>query len=208
MLKSDDLEFLRRVGNGPLACVVVLLVMLRRLLTRNGPCTAFVRFNIEAEQLGGWSATSCQVSGPSFDSAPCAWVQHLSQCCYWTRLGKWYCRSASFGYRGKSPTLAADGAHHTLAPYCRSFRLSNLEAGAHITVSTVPADTTVSPRFPDRAGPHHTITRCRGKDQLNIARASGAAFEEFQEGPLCFPPTYKYIPGTQDFDNRQVRSNE
>eukprot|EP00752_Nemacystus_decipiens_P012707 g11259.t1 len=42
----------------------------------------------------------------------------------------------------------------------------------------------------------------RGKDQLNIARASGAAFQEFQEGPLCFRPTYKYIPGTRDFDNR------
>eukprot|EP00903_Cladosiphon_okamuranus_P017359 g15992.t1 len=42
----------------------------------------------------------------------------------------------------------------------------------------------------------------RGKDQLNIARASGASFQEFQEGPLCFPPTYKYIPGTRDFDNR------
>ncbi|CAM9934305.1 unnamed protein product [Scytosiphon promiscuus] len=42
----------------------------------------------------------------------------------------------------------------------------------------------------------------RELDQLNIARASGTAFQEFQEGPLCFPPSYKYIPGTRDFDNR------
>ncbi|CAM9885525.1 unnamed protein product, partial [Hapterophycus canaliculatus] len=42
----------------------------------------------------------------------------------------------------------------------------------------------------------------RRLDQLNIARASGTAFQEFQEGPLCFPPSYKYIPGTREFDNR------
>ncbi|CAM9317650.1 unnamed protein product, partial [Hapterophycus canaliculatus] len=41
--------------------------------------------------------------------------------------------------------------------------------------------------------------------RLNIARVSGAAFQEFQEGPLCFPPSYKYIPGTKDFDNRRVQ---
>lgn len=41
-------------------------------------------------------------------------------------------------------------------------------------------------------------------DQLNIARASGDAFQEFQEGPLCFPPTYKYIPGTKELDKRSL----
>lgn len=41
-------------------------------------------------------------------------------------------------------------------------------------------------------------------DQLNRARATGAAFQEFQEGPLCFAPTYKYIPGTRELDTRRV----
>ncbi|CBN80141.1 conserved unknown protein [Ectocarpus siliculosus] len=41
-----------------------------------------------------------------------------------------------------------------------------------------------------------------GLDQLTIARASGTAFQEFQEGPLCFPPSYKYIPGTKEYDQR------
>ncbi|CAN0220286.1 unnamed protein product, partial [Laminaria digitata] len=42
----------------------------------------------------------------------------------------------------------------------------------------------------------------RNLDQLNLARATGDAFQEFQEGPLCFPPSYKYIPGTREFDTR------
>ncbi|CAN0165266.1 unnamed protein product [Scytosiphon promiscuus] len=42
----------------------------------------------------------------------------------------------------------------------------------------------------------------RELDQLNIARALGTAFQDFQEGPLCFPPSYKYMPGTKDFDDR------
>ncbi|CAM9274896.1 unnamed protein product [Ectocarpus sp. 12 AP-2014] len=47
-----------------------------------------------------------------------------------------------------------------------------------------------------------------GLDQLTIARASGTAFQEFQEGPLCFPPSYKYIPGTKEYDQRRVLSPE
>lgn len=42
----------------------------------------------------------------------------------------------------------------------------------------------------------------RNLDQLNLARATGDAFQEFQEGPLCFAPSYKYIPGTRKFDTR------
>ncbi|CAM9210740.1 unnamed protein product [Hapterophycus canaliculatus] len=52
------------------------------------------------------------------------------------------------------------------------------------------------------------IRRCRSKDgrafllahdQLNLERARGtrAAFGEFEEAPISFPPTYKYQPGTQ-----------
>lgn len=47
----------------------------------------------------------------------------------------------------------------------------------------------------------------RNMDQLNLERASGKAFQEFQEGPLCFAPTYKYIPGTRDLDTRRVPSS-
>ncbi|CAM9139890.1 unnamed protein product [Ectocarpus sp. 12 AP-2014] len=53
-----------------------------------------------------------------------------------------------------------------------------------------------------------TLRRVVGLDQLTIARASGTAFQEFQEGPLCFPPSYKYIPGTKEYDQRRVRSPE
>jgi phosphatidylinositol-bisphosphatase len=29
---------------------------------------------------------------------------------------------------------------------------------------------------------------------------TGSIFREFEEGPITFPPTYKYDPGTQQFD--------
>ncbi|CAM9113698.1 unnamed protein product [Ectocarpus sp. 13 AM-2016] len=55
--------------------------------------------------------------------------------------------------------------------------------------------------------------RCRSKegkvflqahDQLNLERARGprAAFGEFEEAPITFPPTYKYQPGTQLYEER------
>ena len=39
-------------------------------------------------------------------------------------------------------------------------------------------------------------------DQLNIERAAGRVFRDFEEGPLTFKPTYKYQPGTEDYDER------
>lgn len=39
-------------------------------------------------------------------------------------------------------------------------------------------------------------------DQLNIERKAGRCFHEFDEGPINFPPTYKYQPGTDGYDNR------
>jgi phosphatidylinositol-bisphosphatase len=39
-------------------------------------------------------------------------------------------------------------------------------------------------------------------DQLNIERAAGRVFRDFEEGPLTFKPTYKYQPGTDDYDER------
>ncbi|GAB0092546.1 Inositol polyphosphate 5-phosphatase E [Sergentomyia squamirostris] len=37
-------------------------------------------------------------------------------------------------------------------------------------------------------------------DQLNKVLADGAAFKGFKEAKITFPPTYKYDPGTQQFD--------
>lgn len=42
----------------------------------------------------------------------------------------------------------------------------------------------------------------RDNDQLNIERARGNAFQEFHEGVLNFDPTYKYQPGTDEYDRR------
>jgi hypothetical protein len=48
----------------------------------------------------------------------------------------------------------------------------------------------------------HDIAYLLPLDQLNIERAAGRAFQGFSEGPINFLPTYKYIPGTDDYDNR------
>lgn len=37
-------------------------------------------------------------------------------------------------------------------------------------------------------------------DQLKSVLANGAAFKDFKEANITFPPTYKYDPGTQNFD--------
>jgi phosphatidylinositol-bisphosphatase len=42
----------------------------------------------------------------------------------------------------------------------------------------------------------------REMDQLNIERARGNCFQEFHEGRLNFAPTYKYQPGTDEYDRR------
>lgn len=42
----------------------------------------------------------------------------------------------------------------------------------------------------------------RKNDQLNIERAEGRAFQGWEEGPLNFPPTYKYQPGTDLYEQR------
>jgi hypothetical protein len=38
------------------------------------------------------------------------------------------------------------------------------------------------------------------KDQLSRAVQRGEVFKGFQEGPLLFPPTYKYDIGTDNYD--------
>ena len=40
-------------------------------------------------------------------------------------------------------------------------------------------------------------------DQLNRERHEGRCFEHFEEGQIKFEPSYKFIPGTSDFDNRK-----
>jgi phosphatidylinositol-bisphosphatase len=42
----------------------------------------------------------------------------------------------------------------------------------------------------------------RVNDQLNIERQARRAFHGFQEGVLTFKPTYKYQPGTDEYDQR------
>ncbi|CAM9966300.1 unnamed protein product [Lampetra fluviatilis] len=39
-----------------------------------------------------------------------------------------------------------------------------------------------------------------GKDELNISKANEAFMRDFQEGPLSFPPTYKFDQGTNTYD--------
>ena len=42
----------------------------------------------------------------------------------------------------------------------------------------------------------------REHDQLNVERRKGAVFHGFHEGDLNFAPTYKYEPGTDEYDRR------
>ncbi|XP_060815768.1 inositol polyphosphate 5-phosphatase E isoform X4 [Bombus pascuorum] len=39
------------------------------------------------------------------------------------------------------------------------------------------------------------------KDQLKTILSEGAVLRGFEEAPITFPPTYKYDPGTQNFDS-------
>lgn len=39
------------------------------------------------------------------------------------------------------------------------------------------------------------------KDQLRNTLHEGSVFRGFEEAPITFPPTYKYDPGTQNFDS-------
>ena len=46
------------------------------------------------------------------------------------------------------------------------------------------------------------LEHLRERDQLNIERGRRNAFQDFHEGLLDFPPTYKYQPGTDEYDRR------
>lgn len=46
------------------------------------------------------------------------------------------------------------------------------------------------------------IPALRKKDQLNIERSLGNVFQGFEEAPLTFLPTYKFIVGTDAYDTR------
>lgn len=39
------------------------------------------------------------------------------------------------------------------------------------------------------------------KAQLNLQMVAGRAFQFYTEGPISFPPTYKYNIGRNDYDN-------
>ena len=42
-------------------------------------------------------------------------------------------------------------------------------------------------------------------DQLNVERKSGRVFGGFQEGKIAFPPTYKYVPGTNALNDKKQK---
>ena len=42
-------------------------------------------------------------------------------------------------------------------------------------------------------------------DELHKAMARGDAFQKFSEGRIKFRPTYKYEPGTDDFEAKKLR---
>jgi len=46
------------------------------------------------------------------------------------------------------------------------------------------------------------LDELRHLDQLNMERAAGRAFDGFEEGILSFPPTYKFQPGTDMYEQR------
>ncbi|XP_063380747.1 inositol polyphosphate 5-phosphatase E isoform X3 [Cydia fagiglandana] len=48
--------------------------------------------------------------------------------------------------------------------------------------------------------PHHLPHGLLHADQLTAVLEDGAAFRDFREAPITFPPTYKYDPGSQQFD--------
>ncbi len=42
-------------------------------------------------------------------------------------------------------------------------------------------------------------------DQLNRERREGRCFQDFEEGLISFEPSYKFIPGTSEYDNRKEK---
>jgi phosphatidylinositol-bisphosphatase len=48
----------------------------------------------------------------------------------------------------------------------------------------------------------NVLDELRSLDQLNIERAAGRVFDGFEEGVLNFPPTYKFQPGTDMYEQR------
>jgi hypothetical protein len=57
---------------------------------------------------------------------------------------------------------------------------------------------------PSRTPPPPPPPLCRV--QLNVERAAGRSFLGFHEGAITFPPTYKYIPGTDIYDERPEKA--
>ncbi|CAM6013911.1 unnamed protein product [Sphagnum balticum] len=47
---------------------------------------------------------------------------------------------------------------------------------------------------------NHKLQELWSNDQLSRAVQSGQVFRDFEEGPLMFPPTYKYDVGTDNYD--------
>ena len=52
-----------------------------------------------------------------------------------------------------------------------------------------------------------TLDLASGYDQLTKERDAGNVFQDFNEGLLMFPPSYKYIPGSPEYDRRPEKKN-
>ncbi|CAM9462327.1 unnamed protein product [Phaeothamnion confervicola] len=54
----------------------------------------------------------------------------------------------------------------------------------------------------DRMATPEGLDWLRARDQLLLERRRGAVFQNFEEGEITFPPTYKYQPGTSQYERR------
>eukprot|EP00798_Chlamydomonas_sp_ICE-L_P001440 gene1440-32814_t len=50
------------------------------------------------------------------------------------------------------------------------------------------------------------LEELHASDQLMMQQSKGAAFQGFSEQAICFPPTFKYIPGSEQYNLKRVPS--
>ena len=65
--------------------------------------------------------------------------------------------------------------------------------------------TEMEPRIVRDLISHNSLGALLECDQLNRQRNQKNVFDGYREGPITFKPTYKYDPGTDDWDSRSVK---
>ena len=68
-------------------------------------------------------------------------------------------------------------------------------------IGTLSDEAVLQARAALRAGRHKDLV---ASDELGIMMRSGRAFEGWREGPLTFPPTFKYKRGTSHYIGTQL----